>query len=302
MKARPSYLQSVEDGSLREKVETARKRLGCCNLCPRACSVNRLEKETGFCRTGSRAWVSSFTAHFGEEGPLVGVGGSGTIFVTHCNLDCVFCQNYDISHLGAGGPVADAELADMMLALQRSGCHNINFVSPSHVVPQILSALEIAAREGLCLPLVYNSGGYDSAETLKLLDGIVDIYMPDIKFWDSTAAGRFCGAPDYPDVARDALREMHRQVDDLTVDSRGIARRGLIIRHLIMPNRSEETRAILNFIADEISRDSYVNLMPQYRPCGRAKEFNELAAGISMKDIEAAVEAAQKAGLRRTDV
>ncbi|MFZ7127052.1 MAG: radical SAM protein [Desulfobacterales bacterium] len=301
MTQRARYLQAFADGRLREKVQTALARMECCTLCPRQCGVNRISGETGFCRTGRNAWVSSFSPHFGEESPLVGDNGSGTIFFTHCNLDCVFCQNYDISHLGAGEPVEDDALARMMLTLQRMGCHNVNFVTPSHVVPQILSAVEIAVPEGLSIPLVYNSGGYDDVETLKLLDGVIDIYMPDFKFWHSEASSRFCDAPDYPEIAMAALREMHRQVGDLVTDRRGLAVQGMIIRHLIMPDRHGETAAILRFIADEISPESYVNLMPQYRPCGRATEFRELAVGVSVEDIEAAVESAKKAGLRRMD-
>lgn len=301
MTVRAHYLQTLEDGRLREKVARARGQMASCRLCPRHCGVNRLEEETGFCRTGSQAWVSSFSAHFGEERPLVGRNGSGTIFFTHCNLGCVFCQNYDISHMGAGEPVSDTELAGIMLALQRAGCHNINFVSPSHVVPQILAAIEIAAQEGLRIPLVYNSGGYDAVDTLMLLENVVDIYMPDFKFWNAAAAERFCDASDYPETARQALKEMHRQVGDLVIDPQGTAVRGMIIRHLIMPNRLEDTRAIMGFIANELSTDSYVNLMPQYRPCGQARDFSELATTISVSDIEAAVDAARQAGLRRTD-
>ena len=206
-----------------------------CNLCPRRCAVNRLAGETGICKTAETAWVSSYNPHFGEEDPLVGRQGSGTIFFTHCNLLCNFCQNYDISHQGFGQPAPAGDLAGMMMALQSAGCHNINFVTPSHVVPQILAAVEIAAKEGLRVPLVYNSGGYDRVQTLRLLEGIVDIYMPDFKFWDPAVAAAACDAEDYPEIARRALVEMHRQVGDLKLDDRGVAVRGLLVRHLVLP-------------------------------------------------------------------
>ncbi len=231
----PVYLQSHRSGRLRRAVELAFQRLSACNLCPRMCGVDRLAGETGVCKTGRLASVSSFNAHFGEEAPLVGEQGSGTIFLTHCNLLCLFCQNFDISHQGIGQEVSAEQLAGMMLALQRQGCHNINFVTPSHVVPQLLAGLEVAVANGLNVPLVYNSGGYDRPETLELLDGVMDIYMPDFKFWDPEIARKTCDAPDYPEVARQALMEMHRQVGDLVLDENGIARRGLLVRHLRRP-------------------------------------------------------------------
>ncbi len=296
-----SYITAWESGVLQRRAKSARERMEKCDLCPRMCLVNRLGGETGFCRTGVRAVVSSVSSHFGEEPPLVGDGGSGTVFIAHCNLDCVFCQNYEISHLGIGEPVSDIELADMMLSLQGAGCHNVNVVSPSHIVPQLLSAVAIAVEGGLHIPLVFNTGGYDSVGTLKLLDGIVDLYLPDVKFWDSEASKAFCGASDYPEVARHALLEMFRQVGDLITDERGIAQKGMIIRHLIMPNRADETRAIMAFIANELSVNSYVNLMPQYRPWGRAREFSQLSSGLTVTDIEQAVSAAKTAGLKRID-
>ncbi|MGD8266566.1 MAG: radical SAM protein [Desulfobacterales bacterium] len=257
--------------------------------------------EVGFCRTADRAWVASFSPHFGEEAPLVGSGGSGTIFFTHCNLGCVFCQNYDISHQAAGEPVSADQLAEMMLQLQRQGCHNINFVSPSHVVAQILAALTIAIPRGLNRPLVYNSSGYDTLETLNLLDGIFDIYMPDFKFWKPSSAQEYCSVSDYPEVARAALAAMHRQVGELTVDASGVAMRGLIVRHLVMPEGLEESRAILDFIATSLSRDTYVNLMPQYRPRGEAHRWAALSRRLSVAEFEAAILAAMQAGLRRLD-
>ncbi|MFH7326044.1 radical SAM protein, partial [Desulfurivibrio sp. C05AmB] len=272
-----------------------------CDMCPRRCGVNRLAGELGVCRTGAQAVVASYGPHFGEEEPLVGRMGSGTIFFSNCNLGCVFCQNYEISHLGAGEAVTAAELAAMMLALQDQGCANINLVTPSHVVAQILAALEIAAEGGLKLPLVYNSSGYDAVETLALLDGVVDIYMPDFKFWDSASARRLAKAPDYPQQARAALLEMHRQVGDLQLDRRGLARRGLLVRHLVMPGGTAESEAILQFIADELSPATYVNIMEQYHPCGQAGKYPPLDRPLAPGEYERVLDAARRAGLRRLD-
>jgi putative pyruvate formate lyase activating enzyme len=245
--------------------------------------------------------VSSFNAHFGEEAPLVGANGSGTIFFTHCNLLCLFCQNFEISHQGIGEEVSDEQLAGVMLALQRQGCQNINFVTPSHVVPAILAALELAVPAGLNIPLVYNSGGYDRAETLKLLEGVVDIYMPDFKFWDPEIAQKACKAPDYPEVARQALLEMHRQVGDLELDERGIARRGLLVRHLVMPGGAAGTQQVMRFIAREISPQTYVNVMSQYRPCGRADEVPGLGTALSAEEYRRAVRETIAEGITRLD-
>ncbi|MDJ0722332.1 MAG: radical SAM protein [Desulfobacterales bacterium] len=297
----PAYLPLHRDGRLAARIEAAREKLRHCDLCPRRCGVDRLAGELGFCQTAEHAWVASYAPHFGEEQPLVGRNGSGTIFFTHCNLGCVFCQNYDISHRSAGAPVTAPQLAAMMLDLQRRGCHNINCVSPSHVVVPILEALALAADQGLDRPLVYNTGGYDAPETLALLDGIVDIYMPDFKFWDPTSARRYCDLADYPEVAREALAAMHRQVGNLVVDERGVARRGVILRHLVMPGGIEETRAILKHVATTLSPDTYVNLMPQYRPCGEAHQYNELNRRLTVAEFESAVLAAMEAGLRRLD-
>ncbi|MBL0714920.1 MAG: radical SAM protein [Desulfosarcina sp.] len=297
----PAYRRAHEDGTLRQRIDAAREKLHGCNLCPRRCGVDRLAGDAGFCRTTDCAWVASFSPHFGEEAPLVGRNGSGTIFFTHCNLGCVFCQNYDLSHQAAGEAVTVRQLADMMLHLQRQGCHNINFVSPSHVVAQILEALAIAIPQGLRIPLVYNSGGYDAPETLALLDAVFDIYMPDFKFWKSSSARKYCGAADYPEVARQALVVMHRQVGDLSVDCNGVAIRGMIVRHLVMPGGLDESRAILSFIASSLSRDTYVNLMPQYRPCGEAHRFPALARQLTVAEFESAILAALEAGLRRLD-
>jgi putative pyruvate formate lyase activating enzyme len=297
----PAYLQAHRSGLLRRKAEQAVERLSACTLCPRRCGVDRLSGETGVCRTGRLASVSSFNAHFGEEAPLVGEHGSGTVFFTHCNLLCLFCQNFDISHQGIGEEVSDEQLAGIMLALQRQGCHNINFVTPSHVVPQILAALAIAASNGLSVPLVYNSGGYDLPETLKLLDGVIDIYMPDFKFWDPEIARKTCDAEDYPEVARQALKEMHRQVGELVLNESGVARRGLLVRHLVLPAGMAGTRQVMRFIAREVSPRTYVNVMSQYRPCGRAHEVAGLEASLSPVEYRRAVAEAVEEGITRLD-
>jgi putative pyruvate formate lyase activating enzyme len=253
---KPGYLHLYESGELTVRIEKSPAVLEECRLCPRRCKVNRLADQKGVCKTGWLAMVASYAPHFGEEAVLVGESGSGTIFFSHCNLGCVFCQNYSISHLGEGNEVASDRLAAMMIGLQEMGCHNINFVTPSHVVAQILEALPEAIAKGLRVPLVYNSSGYDSVETLALLDGVVDIYMPDFKFWDRESSLRLAGALDYPERARAAITEMHRQVGDLIIDKRGIARRGLLVRHLVMPAGLAETRSILEFLADKISADT----------------------------------------------
>ena len=298
----PVYIETYKKGLLKDKIKHAYNLLENCTLCPRNCEVNRLLNERGICNTGKKAIVSSYNAHFGEEAPLVGKYGSGTIFFTNCNLLCVFCQNYDISHEGNGYEVTDNELAAMMLKLQNNGCHNINFVTPSHVVPQILSALEIAVEAGLSVPLIYNSGGYDNVETLKILEGVFDIYMPDFKFWDSEIAELYCNASDYPDIVRKAISEMHQQVGDLMLDRTGIAKRGLLIRHLVLPNNLAGTKEVAEFISDNISKNTYINVMSQYRPCGKAYEKEELSNYLTGKEFEDALIAAKKAGLFRFDL
>lgn len=298
---RPAYIETFQKGLLAKKIETAYEILKSCTLCPRNCKVDRLTGETGICKTDEKAYVSSFNAHFGEEDPLVGTHGSGTIFFTHCNLLCIFCQNYDISHLGHGEETSNEQLASIMLHLQNNGCHNINFVTPSHVVPQILCAVDIAIHEGLSVPLVYNTGGYDSVQTLKLLEGVFDIYMPDFKFWDPEIAKTTCNAKDYPLVAQKALIEMHRQVGDLVTDDRGIAKSGILLRHLVLPSGLSGTRDIMRFIARKISLNTYVNIMPQYRPCGRAYEVKELSVYLSQKDYESALQTAKEEGIERFD-
>jgi len=297
----PVYIQTWQKGVLREKIQQAEAILQSCMLCPRSCRVNRKAGEKGICRTTDRALVYGYHAHFGEEAPLVGRFGSGTIFFTDCNLKCNFCQNFEISHKGAGKQVSDLELADMMLALQNKGCHNINLVTPSHVVPRILSAVRLAAEKGLRLPLVYNTGAYDAVETLRILDGVIDIYMPDFKFWDPRSSDVTCGAPDYPDVARKAILEMHRQVADLVMDASGLAKRGLLIRHLIMPDRLSETHEIMKFIASKISKDTYVNIMPQYHPSGDIGGMKSLHRQIAPTEHARALQYALEAGLTRID-
>jgi len=297
----PSYLRAHREGILRDRIAAALAILERCRLCPRHCEVNRLKGEKGVCQTGREAIVSSYNAHFGEEDPLVGRNGSGTIFFTHCNLLCVFCQNYGISHMGEGAVVASGHIAGMMLDLQGKGCHNVNFVTPTHVVPQILEALPEAVERGLRVPLVYNCGGYEEVETLHLLDGLVDIYMPDFKFWDAQVAERYCKAFDYPEKARLAVKEMHRQVGDLTLDDMGIARRGLLIRHLVMPDGLAGTRDIMRFLAAEVSKDTYVNVMSQYRPCGEAHRHRELQRMITVEEYREAVRIAHEEGIHRLD-
>jgi putative pyruvate formate lyase activating enzyme len=297
----PSYLALYESGELDKRIEEAYKRLERCNLCPRNCGVNRLREEKGFCQIGRKAVISSYGAHFGEESPLVGINGSGTIFITSCNLGCIFCQNYEISHWRVGEEVDDEEFAKIMLYLQARGCHNINIVTPSHIVPQLLSALKVAIERGLRLPLVYNTSAYDSLDTLRLLDGVVDIYMPDAKFADANVAKEFCNAPDYPQVMKKAIKEMHRQVGDLVINEEGIAVRGLLVRHLVMPEGLAGTEEICRFIAKEISPHTYINIMAQYRPCYKAVGHPKIGRRITRKEFESALEIARKAGLYRFD-
>jgi len=289
-------------GLLQERAEIARQRLACCTLCPRRCRVDRLAGETGRCATGLLARIASYGPHFGEESPLVGSRGSGTIFVAGCNLGCCFCQNYDISQGDEPAQEVDArEFGAIMLELQAMGCHNINLVTPSHVVPQILAALIPAIEGGLDIPIVFNGSGYESTETLALLAGVVDIYLPDVKFWRPETAARYAQAPDYPERVREALVSMHHQVGDLVVGPDGIARTGLLVRHLLMPGLLEETRAILRFIATRLSLATYVNIMAQYHPCGRADQYEELGRTITGDEYRQAREFARTLGLSRLD-
>lgn len=284
---------------LKERVEAAYSLLEECRVCPRGCGVNRLNNEKGHCGVGLRAMVSSFGPHFGEEPPLVGRFGSGTIFLTSCNLNCVFCQNYDISQCRYGEEVTEEEIAGMMLGLQNMGCHNINFVTPTHVGPQLMKAIMIAREKGLEIPIVYNCGGYESVEMLKLFEGIIDIYMPDFKYGDNEVAKELSNAPGYVEIAKAAIKEMHRQVGDLVVDVRGIAKRGLIIRHLVLPNNLAGTEKVMEFIANEISKHTYVNIMDQYRPLHRAAQFPKITRRITFSEYMEAIKIAEGFGLYR---
>ncbi len=298
----PGRLASLRPEVLQTRIDKALDMSAACRLCPRECGVNRLEGETGFCQTGRQALLASFNLHFGEEDPLVGEHGSGTIFFAGCNLGCVFCQNFDISHSTWGATaVSPDQLAGVMLDLQGQGAQNINFVTPTHVVPQILEALPIALSQGLSLPLVYNCGGYERLETLELLDGVIDIFMPDAKFSDPEVARRYCRAEDYPDKARAAIVEMHRQVGDLTVDQAGVAVQGLLVRHLLMPDDLAGSEAWFRFLAESVSPETYLNVMDQYRPCGEAASFPELQDTIPAGQLQAARELASRCGLRRLD-
>ncbi len=284
---------------LQDRARTALARLESCEICPRRCGVNRLKDERGFCRIGRLARVASFAPHFGEEPPLVGSSGSGTIFFSGCNLACVFCQNYDISQQDHGQDVSADALARMMLQLQDLGCHNINFVTPTHVVPQILEALVLAVDDGLRVPLVYNSGGYDSVKTVQLLDGIFDIYMPDAKYGSDDVALKYSGAPDYTHIMKTAIKEMHRQVGDLIMDEDGVATRGLLVRHLVLPGDLAGSAEVVRFLSEEISPNTYLNVMAQYRPEYKACRFPELNRRISAKEYNDAVRLAARAGLTR---
>jgi putative pyruvate formate lyase activating enzyme len=299
----PAYLAQHRRGELVERANLALAELADCHVCPRDCGINRLEDKTAVCKIGRYARVSSYFPHFGEEDCLRGWEGSGTIFFASCNLRCVFCQNYDISQVMAGAEVGPVRLAGMMLELQEMGCHNINFVTPEHVVPQLLEALPLAVEAGLRLPIVYNTSAYDSLESLRLLDGIVDIYMPDFKLWDERLSLKYLKAKDYPAVARAVLKEMYRQVGNLTVDEKGLAKRGLLVRHLVMPGLLDETRAIMRFLAEEISLDTYVNVMAQYYPAAKvtADKYSELNRHLQRREHRDALQAAQAAGLWRFD-
>lgn len=296
----PAYLALLPSGELRRRAQEAAERLRACDLCSRACGIDRYAK-AGACRTGAQAVVASFHPHMGEEDPLRGTHGSGTIFFSWCNLRCQYCQNADISQFGHGQAVEPEEIAAMMLALQAQGCHNINLVSPTHVVPAILAGLLHAAEAGLRLPIVYNTGGYDALETLRLLDGVVDIYMPDMKYADAEVGRRLSQVENYPEVNRAAVKEMHRQVGDLVLDRNGIAQRGLLVRHLVLPGGLAGTAETARFLAREVSTETYINLMDQYRPCYRAREFPPLDRPITAQEYAEAVQAARKAGLHRFD-
>lgn len=313
----PSYL-NLSKKELQDRVKKAQKLLEKCSVCPRKCGVDRLKDEKGFCQVGKELIISSYSPHFGEESCLVGTSGSGTIFLTWCNLRCVYCQNYDISQLGHGHKVSQKELADIMIYLQNLGCHNINFVSPTHQVPQILQALPYAIEKGLKVPLVYNTNAYDSVDTLKLLDGIFDIYMPDTKYSDDKTAVKYSSAPNYFKIMKSAIKEMHRQVGDLVIKSKvksrklkvqpqnknlenipeGVALKGILVRHLVLPENIAGTEKIMKFLAS-LSKNTFVNIMDQYRPCHKAYNYPPLSRSITREEFNQAIKTAKKAGIIR---
>lgn len=289
-----------ESGELQRRAARAHSRMEKCDICPRKCRVNRLAGEQGFCETGKYARIASYGTHFGEEKVLVGKNGSGTIFFASCSLRCCFCQNFHTSHHPEESQEADSEmLAAIMLELQNQGCHNINFVTPTHVVPQILKALVIAVGKGLSVPLIYNCSGYENSTTIDLLEDVIDIYMPDFKFWNPHYSKKYVDAVAYPEIARKALSLMHKQVGALLIDIHGQATRGLLVRHLVMPDLLDDTESILNFISTSISTDTYINIMDQYRPCGNSGKYPELTRSISPEEYSRAMESAEKAGLKR---
>lgn len=301
MKHIGNYYNLWRSGGLTKRREAAWERLSCCDLCAHECRVNRRQGERGVCRADDTVQISGYGPHFGEETVLVGTGGSGTIFFTGCNLRCVFCQNWDISHLRKGETVSTEELSRIMTALQKRGCHNINLVTPTHYLPQILSALEVACTNGLTLPLVYNCGGYESQTALKLLDGVVDIYMPDVKFAGEEVGRRLTGAKNYPQAVKATLKEMHRQVGDLKIDADGLAWRGLLVRHLVLPEGLAGTEEIVHYIAEEISPHTYINIMAQYHPEYRAERYPPLHRPVQNDEYLAAVKTARQAGLYRLE-
>ena len=300
----PAYLETWRTGGLDAKVETAREELADCRAGPRDCGVNRLLDERGVCHTGRRPYVASAFHHFGEEDCLRGWNGSGTIFFSYCNLKCVFCQNWDISSQEAGAELDAAQIAAIMLQLQEEGCHNINFVTPEHVAPQVVEAIAIAVPQGLHLPIVYNTSAYDAIASLRLMEGLIDIYMPDFKFWTPDSARRLSRAKDYPEVARAAVSEMHRQVGVLRLGRDGLARRGVLVRHLVMPDGVDESASIFGWLHDEVSPDTYVNIMDQYRPEHRvpgSERYVDIDRRIRSDELAGAFEAARSAGLWRFD-
>ncbi len=290
----PSYLNPASDGRLKQVSDILFERLGSCDICPRHCLVNRLEGKTGFCKTGRLPKIYSFMAHHGEEPPVSGSRGSGTIFFSHCNMGCVYCQNYEFSQLGKGKEYEFEELARLMVGLQDSKCHNINLVTPTHVLPQIIRSLEIAVRLGLKIPLVYNTSGYESADVVKLLEGIVDIYLADMRYADGGVAGKFSSAQDYPVRNREAVKEMYRQVGNPEFDEDGLIRKGLIIRHLVLPNGQSGTEGIMKFIAEEISEDAYISLMSQYLPYHKAGIYTEISRRLKAEEYEEAKRVLEK--------
>lgn len=296
----PAY-KRLSRNEIWEKVKTAEAILKECRLCPRNCRVDRRSGERGVCNSGDKPIVASWGPHFGEERPLVGRFGSGTIFFSHCNLKCIFCQNWTISHLGEGEEITFEKLAEIMIGLQNMGCHNINLVTPTHQMPMILHSIAIAVEKGLNIPIVYNCGGYESIEAIEILDGVIDIYMPDFKYSDPETALKYSKAKDYPAVVKAVIKEMYRQVGDLVIDDRGIALRGLLVRHLVLPGGIAGTKEVVRFIAEEISKDTYVNIMDQYYPCYKAFEYPPLDRRITKSEYSEAINFALKAGLKRID-
>lgn len=297
LKNNPVYLESSRNGNLDKIIDRLHGSLEACAICPRKCQVNRLKDEKGFCKTGLKSKVYSYMPHQGEEPAISGISGSGTIFFANCNMDCVYCQNYEFSQQGRGREASPGELAGFMLELQGMGCHNINLVTPTHVLPQILSALKIAIASGLRIPLVYNTGGYELTETIKLLDGIIDIYMPDMRYSGEETSARFSNAPGYPRYNQESVREMYRQVGRAKMDDSGIIERGLIIRHLVLPNNLAGTEKTMKFISEGISRDTYVSLMSQYLPYHKAGDFPEINRRLQLREYEEAREIMEKQGL-----
>jgi len=296
----PCYLK-LSRGELWDKVQSAEAILRNCTLCPRNCKVDRTSRQVGFCRTGDKPLVASWGTHFGEERPLVGRTGSGTIFFGFCNLGCIYCQNWTISHLGEGNEISHERLAKIMLDIQGMDCHNINLVTPTHQMPMILHSIAIASEKGLDIPIVYNCGGYESVELLEILDGVIDIYMPDFKYSDPQMALKYSKAKDYPEMTKAAIKEMHRQVGDLIIDKRGVAVMGLLVRHLVLPEGIAGTKEVIRFIAEETSKNTYINIMDQYHPCCKAFEHPPLDRRITTREYSDAVKIALDAGLKRVD-
>ena len=299
----PAYMKLFHSGELYRRSRQALRSLANCKVCPRDCGVNRLNNEYSVCKTGRKARVGSYAPHYGEEDCLRGTNGSGTIFFSLCNLKCVFCQNYDISQDGEGIEVSPEDLAAMMLDLQNRGCHNINFVTPEHVVPQILEALPLAVQMGLRLPLVYNTGAYDSMESIRMMEGIVDIYMPDFKYWSNERSQKYLKAKDYPETARTVIKEMHRQVGDLVLDENGLAKRGVLLRHLVMPDGLEDAENIMGYLSKEISADTYLNIMSQYFPAGKVSKikYQEINRRPYSQELATVEKIARQCGLHRFD-
>lgn len=295
----PLYLEKLTIDELREKSIQLKELLYNCRICPNECEVNRFESPSGKCYSTSEIMISSLGPHFGEEQPLVGTNGSGTIFLTNCNLSCVFCQNYDISQQGRGETVSVSEFADAMMSIQNRGCHNLNLVSPTHYIPQIVEALTLAIEKGFELPIVYNCGGYESVETLRLLEDVIDIYMPDIKYSEDAVAEEYSGITGYWTVVQKAIKEMHRQVGDLKISKRGIAQRGLLIRHLVLPNAIAGSNKIIDFIAEQISTDTYLNIMNQYHPAFKSYQHPEIHRRITKSEYSEVIKYAKERGLTR---